>query len=110
MSGTNNVWITAHKTVPGAKDRITGCTAAVRFGGEAAGVTGGTRVFVMGNPNYPYHYWRSDLGLHVSAGMAYFPDTAEEVLDQNSDAITAAGQDGRAADRIQGELSVRHRL
>ena len=94
MAGTNNVWITAHKYVPGAKEKITGCTVAIRFGGESAGVTGGTRVFVMGNPNYPYHYWRSDLGMHVSAGMAYFPDTAEEVLDQNSDAITAAAKMG----------------
>jgi hypothetical protein len=94
MAGTNNVWITAHKDVPGAKEKITGCTAAIRFGGESAGVTGGTRVFVMGNPDYPYHYWRSDLGLHVSAGMAYFPDTSEEVLDQNSDAITAAAKMG----------------
>jgi hypothetical protein len=94
MAGTNNVWITAHKYVPGVKEKITGCTVAIRFGGESAGVTGGTRVFVMGNPDYPYHYWRSDLGLHVSAGMAYFPDTAEEVLDQNSDAITAAAKMG----------------
>jgi hypothetical protein len=94
MPGTNNVWITAHKDVPGGREKITGCTVALRFGGEAAGMTGGTRVFVMGNPKYPYHLWRSDLGMHVSAGMAYFPDTSEEVLDQNSDAITAAAKMG----------------
>jgi hypothetical protein len=94
MLGTNNVWITAHKDVPGGREKITGCTVALRFGGEAVGVTGGTRVFVMGNPKYPYHLWRSDLGMHVSAGMAYFPDTSEEVLDQNSDAITAAAKMG----------------
>jgi hypothetical protein len=80
--------------MPGTKEKITGCTVAVRFGGEAAGVTGGTRVFVTGNPAYPYHYWHSDLGLHVSAGMTYFPDTAEEVLDQNSEPITAAAKMG----------------
>ncbi len=94
MTGTSNVWITAHKTFDGAKKKITGCTAAVRFGGEAAGVAGGTRVFVTGNAAYPYHYWRSDIGLHVSAGMTYFPDLSEEVLDQNSEAITAAAKMG----------------
>lgn len=98
--GTNNVWITASKTafeadeVTPKKKRITGCRAAVRFGGETAGVTGGTRVFVMANPAFPLCYWRSDLGLHISAGMGYFPDTSEEVLDQNSDAITAAAKMG----------------
>jgi hypothetical protein len=98
--GTNNVWITAYKTayeedkITPKKRRIMGCTSAVRFGGETAGVTGGTRVFVTANPAYPYRYWRSDLGLHVSAGMRYFPDTAEEVLDQNSEAITAAAKMG----------------
>lgn len=94
LSGTNNVWITAHKTFAGTKEKITGCTAAVRFGGEAAGLAGGTRVFVTGNAAYPYHYWRSDIGLHVSAGMTYFPDLSEEVLDQNSEAITAAAKMG----------------
>ena len=92
--GTSNVWITAYRTVAGSKQKIAGCKAAVRFGGETAGVTGGTRVFVMANPDYPYRYWRSDLGLHVSAGMRYFPDTAEEVLDQNSEPITAAAKMG----------------
>ncbi len=94
MSGTNNVWITAYKTFAGTKEKITGCKAAVRFGGEAAGLAGGTRVFVTGNAAYPYHYWRSDIGLHVSAGMTYFPDLYEEVLDQNSEPITAAAKMG----------------
>ncbi len=94
MTGTNNVWITAHKTITGAKQKISGCTMAVRFGGESAGLAGGTRVFVTGNAAYPYHYWRSDIGLHVSAGMTYFPDLSEEVLDQNSEPITAAAKMG----------------
>lgn len=93
-AGTNNVWITAYKTTAGNREKIAGCRVAVRFGGEAAGVVGGTRVFVMGNPAHPYHYWRSDLGMHVSAGMRYFPDTSEEVLDQNSEPITAAAKMG----------------
>ncbi len=90
----NNVWITAYKTVAGNKEKIAGCRSAVRFGGETAGVVGGTRVFVMANPGHPYRYWHSDLGLHVSSGMRYFPDTSEEALDQNSEAITAAAKMG----------------
>lgn len=93
-SGTNNVWITAYKTVPGSRQKIAGCSVAMAFGGESAGVFGGTRVFVMGNAAYPLSYWRSDLGHNVGAGMRYFPDTGEEHLDQNSQPITAAAKMG----------------
>lgn len=93
-SGTNNVWITAHKTTEGNMNKIAGCRVAVPFGGETAGLFGGTRVFVMGNPKYPRSYWRSDLGQGVGGGMRYFPDTGEEYLDQNSEPITAAAKMG----------------
>lgn len=93
-TGTNNVWITARKVIQGSKDKITGCKAAVAFGGESGGLTGGTRVFVTANPAYPLLHWHSDLGLHVGGGMRYFPDTGEEYLDQNGDPITAAAKMG----------------
>ncbi len=96
--GTNNVWITAFKD-DGTKTWITGCTIAVPFGGESSGVDGGSRVFVMGNAGHPLNYWRSDLGLNQSYGMRYFPDTSEELLDQNSEAITAAA-------KMEGELII----
>lgn len=92
-NGTNNVWITAYKTVEGNKDRIVKCTIGMAYGGETAGVFGGTRVFVMGNPDYPINYWMSDLG-RTGYGMTYFPDTQEEQLDQNSQPITAAAKMG----------------
>ncbi len=94
--GTNNVWITAYIADPDGsrKKRITGCKAAVAFGGESGGLTGGTRVFVTANPDYPLSHWHSDLGLHVGSGMGYFPDTGEEYLDQNGEAITAAAKMG----------------
>lgn len=93
-AGTGNVWITAYKTVEGNKAKIAGCGAAVPFGGESAGVFGGTRVFVMGNPAHPLSYWHSDLGHHVGGGMRYFPDTGEELLDQNGEPITTAAKMG----------------
>ncbi len=93
-AGTDNVWITACKTIEGNRKKIAGCRVAVPFGGAAAGVFGGTRVFVMGNPEYPRSYWRSDLGQYVGGGMRYFPDTGEEYLDQNGEPITAAAKMG----------------
>ena len=83
----------------GTKNSITGCSIAVPFGGESSGVDGGSRVFVMGNKDYPLNFWRSDLGLNQSYGMAYFPDTSEELLDQNSEAIMAAA-------KMEGELII----
>lgn len=91
-SGFNNVWITAYSTESGSKEKITGCTVALPFGGESSGVDGGSRVFLTGNKNHPLCYWRSDLGAHQSHGMRYFPDTNEEWLDQNSEPITAAAK------------------
>jgi hypothetical protein len=55
-SGTNNVIITAGKTVSGYADRIKKCTMAIGFGGA-----NDTRMFIAGNPNLPDHMWRSGL-------------------------------------------------
>ncbi len=93
-AGMDNVWITAYKTVAGHKSRVAGCRVAVPFGGEAAGLYGGTRVFVMSNPDFPRSYWHSDLGQSVGGGMRYFPDTGEEYLDQNSESVIAAAKMG----------------
>jgi hypothetical protein len=99
-AGTNNVCITAYKTLYEKnylgqddtsrpfRNRILKCMLGMAYGGESAGLFGGTRVFVAGNPEYPFHYWRSDLG-GQGAGMSYFPDTSEELLDQNPERITA---------------------
>ncbi|MCK9480001.1 MAG: hypothetical protein M0R40_10975, partial [Firmicutes bacterium] len=89
--GTNNVWITAFKTIDGNKNKITNCTIGIPFGGEKS-LMGGTRFFVMGNPSYPYTYWYSDLV--TGHGMAYFPDTNFEHIAQNNEPITAAAKMG----------------
>jgi hypothetical protein len=54
--GTNNVIITAGKTVSGLAERIKNCTFSVAFGGS-----NDTRVFISGNPNMPEYAWRSGL-------------------------------------------------
>jgi hypothetical protein len=55
-AGTNNVVITAGKTVTGYADRIKKCTMAIGFGGA-----NDTRMFISGNPSLPDHMWRSGL-------------------------------------------------
>lgn len=54
--GTNNVIITAGKTVSGYPERIKKCTFATGFGGS-----NDTRIFIAGNPDLPDHMWRSGL-------------------------------------------------
>ena len=104
-AGTNNVWITAFKTVSGSRQKIAGCRVALPFGGEAAGVFGGTRVFVTGNAQYPRAYWRSDLGNEAGGGMRYFPDTCEEYLNQTTRPITAAAKMGESCNFKQKSIS-----
>jgi hypothetical protein len=54
--GTNNVIITAYKTIPGMAERIKKCTFSIAFGGS-----NDTRMFISGNPNMPEYAWRSGL-------------------------------------------------
>lgn len=56
VKGTNNVIITAGKSVTGYADRIKKCTMSIGFGGA-----NDTRIFISGNPNMPDHMWRSGL-------------------------------------------------
>jgi hypothetical protein len=64
VAGTNNVVITAGKTVSGYPDRIKKCTMAIGFGGA-----NDTRMFISGNPSLPDYMWRS--GLYDAT---YFPE------------------------------------
>lgn len=54
--GTNNVIITAYKTMSGYSDRIKKCIWTTPFGGS-----NDTRMFASGNPNMPEYVWRSGL-------------------------------------------------
>lgn len=93
-AGTNNVEITAYKTVSGSKQKILNCKVFIAFGGESQSLGGGTRIFAMKNANFPYTIWRSGLGANQGPGITYFPDSAVENLDQNSEIITAAAKQG----------------
>jgi hypothetical protein len=64
VAGTNNVIITAGKTVSGYANRIKKCTMSIGFGGA-----NDTRIFIAGNPELPDHMWRS--GLY---DPTYFPE------------------------------------
>lgn len=55
-SGTNNVIITAGKTVSGYAERIKNCTFSIGFGGS-----NDTRVFISGNANMEEYVFRSGL-------------------------------------------------
>ncbi|MDP4147436.1 MAG: hypothetical protein Q8936_23710, partial [Bacillota bacterium] len=55
-SGTNNVIITAGKTVSGYAERIKNCTFSIGFGGS-----NDTRIFIAGNANMPEYVFRSGL-------------------------------------------------
>jgi hypothetical protein len=55
-SGTNNVIITAYKTITGKAATINQCINYVIYGG-----TQDTRVFWYGNPNFPANVYRSGL-------------------------------------------------
>jgi hypothetical protein len=62
--GTDNVIITAGKTVSGAPEKIKNCTFSVAFGGS-----NDTRMFLSGNPNMAEYAFRS--GLY---DPTYFPE------------------------------------
>lgn len=64
VSGTNNVVITAGKTVASYPSRIKKCTFSIGYGGA-----NDTRMFISGNPDLPDHMWRS--GLY---DPAYWPE------------------------------------
>jgi hypothetical protein len=55
-TGTNNVIITAGKTVSGFPEKIKNCTFSIAFGGS-----NDTRMFLSGNPNMPEYAFRSGL-------------------------------------------------
>lgn len=76
-NGTNNVIITAYKSVPANESKILNCTDYVIFGG-----TQDTRVFIYGNQNFPNFAYRS--GLY---DPSYFPENGFIKIGSDAAAI-----------------------
>jgi hypothetical protein len=76
--GTDNVIITAYKTVSGLKERIAKCTLFILFGGE-----NDTRIILSGNPDSKAVIYRS--GIY---DPTYFPENTYEAVGNTYEAIT----------------------
>lgn len=78
-TGTNNVEITAYKTIAGNSAKIFACKFNCLFGGS-----NDTRVFISGNSNLPNYVYRS--GLY---DPTYFPENGFYKIGSESDPVTA---------------------
>ncbi|MDP4117663.1 MAG: hypothetical protein Q8873_00520 [Bacillota bacterium] len=69
-AGTNNVIITAYKTVSGFAERIKGCLYSDLFGGGSQD----SRIFTAGNDNYKNAYWYTGLTGNTAYDATYWPE------------------------------------
>lgn len=69
-SGTNNVVITAYKTVSGAIEKITGSIYSDLYGGGSQD----SRVFTTGNDTYKNTYWYTGLTGNTAQDATYWPE------------------------------------
>jgi hypothetical protein len=74
---SNNVIITAYKTITGYANRILNCTIAETFGGD-----NDTRVFLTGNPNFKNRIFRSGLN-----DVTYWSDLTYQMVGTDYEAI-----------------------
>jgi hypothetical protein len=81
-SGTNNVLITAYKTISGNKEKILNCKYQANYGG-----TNDTRLFVTGNVNYGNTIWRTGIDILGNPDMTYFPELAYMQIGTSNDRI-----------------------
>lgn len=82
----NNLTITASKTVNGASETICGMTFNTWYGSDR-GISGGTRLIVSGNPDYPNLVHFSDVN-----NPLYFPDTNRLFVGGDSQKVTGFGK------------------
>lgn len=81
-NGTNNVVITAYKTVSGNADRIRNCRYMIDYGGD-----NDTRLFWWGNGNYKNRVFRSGLN-----DPTYAPENEYSDVGSSSEAVTACAK------------------
>jgi len=70
VAGTNNVIITAYKTVAGYQDRIIKAKRVTGYGGG----TNDSRLFACGNPDYKNVYWYTGLTGNTATDALYYPE------------------------------------
>ena len=69
-SGTNNVIITAYKTVAGMFDKITKCIYSELYGGGSQD----SRIFTCGNDNFKNAYYYTGLTGNTATDATYWPE------------------------------------
>ena len=84
-AGTNNVIITAYKTVAGDADKIIKAKRATLYGGG----TNDSRVFAMGNPDYKNVYYYTGLTGNTAYDALYFPENNFNRIGSDAKAISA---------------------
>ena len=84
---SNNLTVTAWKTEPEQLDRIVSMRFGTWFGGDRSGLSGGTRLFVAGHPDYPNRVHWSDINRPL-----YFPANNYAVVGEAAQRVTAFGK------------------
>lgn len=82
--GTNNVEITAYKTMSGYANQILKCKYAILFGGA-----NDTKVFLWGNPDYPNRIYRSGTSAEppLASNPLYFPENYYQDIGSSAEKI-----------------------
>lgn len=78
VTGEDNVFITAYRTVEGYADRINKCTFGILYGISGAA----DRLFVSGNSDYPNNDWFSG-----QYDPTYYPDTGYGTIGSSQSSI-----------------------
>lgn len=81
-NGTNNVIITAYKTVAGNVNRVKNCKYLIDYGGD-----NDTRLFAWGNGSYKNRVIRSDL-----MDPTFWPENEYSDVGSSSEAVTACAK------------------
>ena len=83
----NNLVVRAWKTDKQAQKKICGMSINTWFGGDRSGISGGTRLFVAGNPRYPNLVHWSDVN-----NPLYFPENNYAYIGGADQRVTAFGK------------------
>jgi hypothetical protein len=84
-AGTDNVVITAYKTVVANQQMIIKAVRATGYGGG----TNDSRIFVCGNPDYKNVYWYTGLTGNTAYDALYYPENNFNRIGSDAKAISA---------------------